>query len=161
MRAGHSVVYVGDRVRRRGQLNGKSSNLNHVILNKIYPHVENSDEVSWKDVVAVMDCDHLVRPPFFQKCCAVLLDKDVAVCLTPQSFHNTIHPDFFDNANRNFMFRLMPYYFGAGCCFITGAPSALRVLWVDQMGQGWQCMWCMHVSPSQVELRAALSDAVS
>ena len=119
--AGHSVVYVGDRARRRAQLNGKSANLNHVILNKIYPHVQRSDEVSWKDVIAVMDCDHLVQPPFFQKCCAVLLDKAVAVCLTPQSFHNTIHPDFFDNTNTNFMFRLMPYYFGAGCCFVTGA----------------------------------------
>eukprot|EP00892_Ulva_mutabilis_P010707 jgi/Ulvmu1/8008/UM004_0244.1 len=127
MRAqGHSVVYVGDRSRRRGQLNGKSSNLNHVILNKIYPHVAHADEVSWKDVISVMDCDHLVRPPFFQKCCAVLLDKDVAVCLTPQSFHNTIHPDFFDNANHNFMFRLMPYYFGAGCCFITGTNVLIR-----------------------------------
>jgi hypothetical protein len=79
--AGHPVVYVGDRVRRKGQLNGKSSNLNHVILNKIYPDVTNSNQVSWKDVIMVMDCDHLVEPAYFHKCCAVLLDKDVAVRL--------------------------------------------------------------------------------
>ena len=66
-------------VRRKGQLNGKSSNLNHVILNKIYPAVTRSSEVSWKDIIQVMDCDHLVKPAYFQKSCAVLLDKDVAV----------------------------------------------------------------------------------
>jgi hypothetical protein len=78
--AGQRVVYVGDRVRRKGQLNGKSSNLNHVILNKIYPNVTQPSEVSWKDVIMVMDCDHLVQRAFFQKCCTVLLDRDVAVC---------------------------------------------------------------------------------
>ena len=44
------------------------------------------------------------------------------VCLVPQFFFNHIEPDCFDNTNTNFMFRLMPFYFGAGCCFITGAP---------------------------------------
>jgi hypothetical protein len=117
-------VYVGDRKRQPGQLNGKSSNLNHVILNKIYPDVQHANEVSWRDILMVMDCDHQVEAAFCQKMCSVLLDKDVAVCLAPQAFHNTIRPDFFDNTNTNFMFRLMPYYFGAGCCFITGAlPS--------------------------------------
>ena len=48
----------------------------------------------------------------------------VQVCLVPQAFHNTIRPDLFDNTNSNFMFRLMPYYFGAGCCLITGAPCS-------------------------------------
>ena len=46
------------------------------------------------------------------------------VCLVPQAFHNAIYPDLFDNTNVNFMFRLMPYYFGAGCCFITGATTS-------------------------------------
>ena len=78
MHAGHSVEYIGDRVRKKGQLNGKSSNLNHIILNKIYPDVAASNQVSWKDVIMVMDCDHLVKEEYFQKCCAVMLDKDVA-----------------------------------------------------------------------------------
>lgn len=121
MRAGHNVRYIGDRIRKAKQLNGKSSNLNHVLLNHIYPDVNHSNEVSWKDIIVVMDCDHLVTEAYFQKCCSVLLNKDVAVCLVPQAFHNTIKPDFFDNRNANFMFRLMPYYFGSGCCFITGA----------------------------------------
>ena len=35
--AEHSnVIYVGDRI-KRGQLNGKSANLNHAIFSAIYP----------------------------------------------------------------------------------------------------------------------------
>jgi hypothetical protein len=81
--AGLNVIYVGDRIRCKGQLNGKSSNLNHVILQKIYPAVSKPAQVSWKDIFMIMDCDHLVQPAYFQKCCAVLLDKDVAVCPLP------------------------------------------------------------------------------
>ena len=82
-------------------------------------------QVPFRDVLMVMDCDHLVEPEFFAKACAVMLDRDVAVCLIPQSFHNEVQPDCFDNTNYNFMFRLMPYYFGAGCCFVTGAFLSL------------------------------------
>jgi cellulose synthase/poly-beta-1,6-N-acetylglucosamine synthase-like glycosyltransferase len=78
-------------------------------------------QVPRRDILMVMDCDHLVEPEFFAKACSVMLDPQVAVCLVPQSFHNEVHPDCFDNTNYNFMFRLMPYYFGAGCCFVTGA----------------------------------------
>ena len=40
MHAGHTNVhYVGDRVKKPSQLNGKSANLNHVLLTKIYPFV--------------------------------------------------------------------------------------------------------------------------
>ena len=40
MHAGHTNVhYVGDRVRKEAQLNGKSANLNHVLFTKIYPFV--------------------------------------------------------------------------------------------------------------------------
>lgn len=38
-----------------------------------------------------------------------------------QSFHNTVLPDCYDAANANFMFNALPYVFGSGCCFITGA----------------------------------------
>jgi hypothetical protein len=115
-----NVHWVGDRKKLPHQLNGKSSNINHVVLNRIYPHVQCTDDIPFRDVLMIMDCDHLVEPEFFAKTCAVMLDPDVAVCLVPQSFHNEVHPDCFDNANYNFMFRLMPYYFGAGCCFVTG-----------------------------------------
>ena len=59
---------------------------------------------------AVLRCRHLRTRP-----------REVGL----QSFHNEVRPDCFDNTNYNFMFRLMPYYFGAGCCFVTGAPCML------------------------------------
>ena len=41
--------------------------------------------------------------------------------LDVQSFHNAPLPDCYDAANANFMFNTLPYVFGSGCCFITGA----------------------------------------
>jgi hypothetical protein len=43
------------------QLNGKSANLNHVLLHKIYPTVRRPEDVPAKDIFMVMDCDHMVR----------------------------------------------------------------------------------------------------
>ena len=55
------MFYVGDRIKKPGQLNGKSANLNHVLLHKIYPNVRKAEEVPLKDIFMVMDCDHMVR----------------------------------------------------------------------------------------------------
>ena len=64
--AGHrNVHYIGDRVKQPGQINGKSTNLNHVLLNHIYPWVQRPEDVPEKDLLLVMDCDHMVHhPPF-------------------------------------------------------------------------------------------------
>lgn len=115
------VAYVGDRV-KRGQLNGKSANLNNV-LSKIYaPGAPIPDT----DVIMVMDCDHNVDPSFFEKTCPVMLDGTKAACLVPQAFHNTIQPDFLDNSNGLFMFGMLPYFFGIGATFITGTNFMIR-----------------------------------
>lgn len=115
------VNYVGDRV-KRGQLNGKSANLNNV-LSKIYAPGATLRET---DVIMVMDCDHNVDPTFFEKTCPVMLDGSKAVCLVPQAFHNTIQPDFLDNSNGLFMFGMLPYFFGIGATFITGTNFMIR-----------------------------------
>jgi hypothetical protein len=78
------VTWVGDREALPHQLNGKSSNINHMVLSHMYPHVTATKDVPYRDILMVMDCDHLVEPEFFAKCCAVMLDRDVAVCLVPQ-----------------------------------------------------------------------------
>ena len=52
---------MGDRIKKPDQLNGKSANLNHVLLRKIYPNVRKAEEVPRKDIFMVMDCDHMVR----------------------------------------------------------------------------------------------------
>ena len=77
------MFYVGDRIKKPGQLNGKSANLNHVLLHKIYPNVRKAEEVPLKDIFMVMDCDHMVRQPpsaiasICHSCCL-----SPAVCIT-------------------------------------------------------------------------------
>ena len=80
----HNVTWVGDREKLPHQLNGKSSNINHMVLSHMYPGISETKDIPYRDILMVMDCDHLVKPEFFAKCCAVMLDRDVAVCLVPQ-----------------------------------------------------------------------------
>ena len=83
--AEHSnVVYVGDR-KTRGQLNGKSANLNHTIMNHIYPHTVSPDDIPEGDVLMVMDCDHMVKPDIFFKMSPCMLDPRVGCTLVPQA----------------------------------------------------------------------------
>jgi cellulose synthase/poly-beta-1,6-N-acetylglucosamine synthase-like glycosyltransferase len=149
--AGHlNVFYIGDRVKRpgvtlslglspgsfvsvhqrfvsftlfrpAGQLNGKSANLNHAIMHKVYPEAQRPEDIPSTDMIMVMDVDHLVKPDIFNRMGPCMMDEEVAVTLVPQRFHNTLLPDAFDFANAHFMFTILPYYFGAGTCFITGA----------------------------------------
>lgn len=92
-RAGHTnVFYIGDRVRRPGQLNGKSANLNHVVLNKIYPGAQRPEDIPFKDILMVVDCDHMCKPNLFNKMAPPLRDSRVGVVLVPQWFHNLLRP---------------------------------------------------------------------
>jgi hypothetical protein len=118
------VHYIGDRVRNPSQLNGKSANLNHVLLRKIYPLVTTPDEVPERDIIMVMDCDHMVKPEIFNLMGPCMRDPKVGVTLAPQTFHNLILPDWFDSANADFNLAKMPFSFGAGNSFITGAHCA-------------------------------------
>lgn len=62
-----NVFYIGDRVKRPGQLNGKSANLNHAILHKVFPSARTPQDVPAKDILLVMDVDHLVKPDIFNR----------------------------------------------------------------------------------------------
>jgi hypothetical protein len=66
-----------------------------------------------------------VKPEIFNKMGPCMLDERVAVCLAPQCFHNLIYPDGLDAANGDFMFGRLPYFFGAGVLFVTGARFAV------------------------------------
>jgi cellulose synthase/poly-beta-1,6-N-acetylglucosamine synthase-like glycosyltransferase len=104
-----------------GEINGKSANLNHAILHNVYPKALHPEDISPKDIIMVMDVDHLVKPDIFNRMGPCMLDENIAVTLVPQRFHNTLLPDAFDFANAHFMFSILPYRFGGGQCFITGA----------------------------------------
>jgi cellulose synthase/poly-beta-1,6-N-acetylglucosamine synthase-like glycosyltransferase len=110
-----------------GQLNGKSANLNHAILHKVYPNARRPEDLPLKEIIMVMDVDHLVKPDIFNRMGACMMDESIAVTLVPQRFHNTLLPDAFDFSNAHFMFSILPYYFGVGQCFITGAAVPLSI----------------------------------
>jgi cellulose synthase/poly-beta-1,6-N-acetylglucosamine synthase-like glycosyltransferase len=84
-RAGHwNVIYIGDRI-KRGQLNGKSANLNHAIMAKIHAHARSIEDIPNSDILMIMDCDHMVKPDIFLKMGACMRDPAVAVTLVPQA----------------------------------------------------------------------------
>jgi hypothetical protein len=73
-----------------------------------------------------------VKPEIFNMMAPCMSDPKVGVCLAPQTFHNLIHPDWIDSANSDFNLAKMPYSFGAGNSFITGAQSPLLSVPVQQ-----------------------------
>jgi hypothetical protein len=74
------------------QLNGKSANLNHVMTKKIYPGVTSWEEIPEKDIIMVVDCDHMCKPELFDRMGPCMRDTTVAVTLVPQWFHNLVQP---------------------------------------------------------------------
>ena len=124
LRAGHTNVrYIGDRVKRPGQLNGKSANVNHAVLNHIFPEARSAADVPARHLLLIMDCDHMAKPDMLHKLAPCMLDEAVGIALAPQHFHNLLQPDFFDNAHAAAMSLRQPYRFGAGTCHLTGAPT--------------------------------------
>jgi cellulose synthase/poly-beta-1,6-N-acetylglucosamine synthase-like glycosyltransferase len=92
LHVGHwNVKYCGDRI-KRGQMNGKSANLNHAILTKLYPNIRRAADIPEKDIIMIMDCDHMVKPQIFMKMGACMLDRRVAVTLVPQVPISTLWP---------------------------------------------------------------------
>lgn len=116
-------MYVGDRVKRTEQINGKSANLNHAVLRKIFPTARSEADVPAGHILLIMDCDHMAKPEFFNMMAPAMLDEDIAAAVAPQHFHNAIAPDAFDSGNKEMMFVKQPYRFGAGVCFMTGVIS--------------------------------------
>ncbi|KAG1680163.1 hypothetical protein FOA52_000276 [Chlamydomonas sp. UWO 241] len=94
-----TVKYITGRDRKPGQINGKSENLNNAPCNHIYkdhPKAENGS-IDWtsvdpRDTIVVFDADMMAKPDFFCKTLEVMADEELALCLTPQAFHN-INPD--------------------------------------------------------------------
>ena len=120
--AGHTnLLYIGDRIKKPGTLNGKSANLNHVIFRKIYPHARRPEHIPERDILMVMDCDHMIKPDIYNRMAPCMIaDMNIAVVLVPQSFFNLIMPDSFDTAGKDFTFIKMPFAFGASIIYITG-----------------------------------------
>ena len=113
--------YVGDRVKRPGQLNGKSANVNNAVLNHIFPGARSAADVPARHILLIMDCDHMAKPDFFYKLAPCMLDEAVGIALAPQYFHNHVTPDCLDICHAEGIIVKQPYRYGAGMCHLTGA----------------------------------------
>jgi cellulose synthase/poly-beta-1,6-N-acetylglucosamine synthase-like glycosyltransferase len=63
-----------------------------VICNKIYPGVTRADQIPKKDIIMVMDCDHMCKPETFNMMGPCMRDLNTGVTLLPQWFHNLVYP---------------------------------------------------------------------
>lgn len=63
-----STVYVSGRQRAKGEINGKSANLNNCLKNIVYPqYVGNPAAIPKEEVLVVFDADMQAKPYFFCK----------------------------------------------------------------------------------------------
>jgi hypothetical protein len=84
------------------QINGKSANLNSCLKNVIYKDLAaRPTDIPKEEVIVVFDADMRAKRSFFCKILEVMVDDDVALCLTPQAFSNVNSGvDIFNNTNQ-------------------------------------------------------------
>jgi cellulose synthase/poly-beta-1,6-N-acetylglucosamine synthase-like glycosyltransferase len=78
-----NISYVGGRIKQR-VVNGKSANLNHAIMTKLYPGLVSVEDIPKQDIIMVMDCDHMAKPDIFVKMGACMQSPSIAAALVPQ-----------------------------------------------------------------------------
>ncbi|KAL6757888.1 nucleotide-diphospho-sugar transferase [Haematococcus lacustris] len=134
-RMGPDVIYVTGRKRKHGEVNGKSANLNNCLKNVIYanhPRHTDTGEIDWTEIsnrecLVVFDADMCAKPEFFTRMLEVMMDDNLALVLSPQSFHN-IKPetDIFNNINKQFWECWLPGAFAWGYIACTGTNFCIR-----------------------------------
>lgn len=78
--------YVSGRIRPKGEVNGKSGNLNNCMQNVIYKKVK---RISRREICCIFDADMVCSKEFFMRMVPYLdLGDDVGMVLSPQCFHN-------------------------------------------------------------------------
>ena len=120
-----NAVYISGRKRAKGEMNGKSCNINNA-MRLIYPGEDL--EIPSNEVICVFDADQVCNADFFSKT-VPLLDggEDVAMVLTPQAFSNLNHDgDIFNHANVHFWDYTQPGYDAIGLISCTGTNFLLR-----------------------------------
>jgi cellulose synthase/poly-beta-1,6-N-acetylglucosamine synthase-like glycosyltransferase len=58
---------VSGRVRQKGEINGKSANLNHCLTQVIYAGISGPEEIPPTEVLCVFDADMVAKPNFLRK----------------------------------------------------------------------------------------------
>lgn len=153
-----NAVYISGRKRAKGEMNGKSANINNA-MRQIYPV---SVPIPLDEVVCVFDADQVPNADFFTKT-VPLLDggQDVAMVLSPQTFYNlNSDGDIFNHANVHFWDYTQRGYDALGLISCTGTNFLLRArafseagwfpewtltedfaLGIELKRRGWQCRY--------------------
>jgi cellulose synthase/poly-beta-1,6-N-acetylglucosamine synthase-like glycosyltransferase len=168
-----STVYVSGRKRSKGEVNGKSGNVNNA-MRQLYPA---GVPIPLEEVICLLDADQAPNADFFTKM-VPLLDggRDVAMALSPQTAHNVnLNGDIFNHANVHFWNYSQPGYDALGVLSCTGTNFLLRarafsdVGWfpewtltedfamgIELMRRGWRCRYhegCLAVGEAPEEVR--------
>lgn len=101
---------LSGRGRPKGEVNGKSGNLNNALRGHIFSSIPKNDqgladwtEISNKEIIVVFDADMNCKQDFFLKTLEVMIDDDLALTLTPQAFYNSnAEIDIFNSINAQF-----------------------------------------------------------
>jgi cellulose synthase/poly-beta-1,6-N-acetylglucosamine synthase-like glycosyltransferase len=153
-----NAVYVSGRKRSKGEVNGKSANINNA-ARQIYPP---GAPVPLEEVMCVFDADQVPNADFFSKM-VPLLDggRDVGMVLSPQTFYNlNADGDIFNHANVHFWDYTQPGYDALGLISCTGTNFLVRArafqdaglfpewtltedfaLGIELKRRGWQCRY--------------------
>ncbi|GAX77149.1 hypothetical protein CEUSTIGMA_g4595.t1 [Chlamydomonas eustigma] len=132
--SGEDVVYVSGRIRKKGEVNGKSGNLNNALRNVIYKNYPKNElgEIDWteisnKECIVVFDADMNCKPDFFLKMLEVMVDDNISLTLSPQAFYNIdVDADIFNAINAQFWEYWLPGAFGWGYIACTGTNFMIR-----------------------------------
>ncbi|PRW56955.1 Six-hairpin glycosidase [Chlorella sorokiniana] len=134
-----NAVYVSGRKRAKGEMNGKSANINNA-AKQIYPA---GHDIPLTEVLCVFDADQVPNADFFLKT-VPLLDggQDVGMVLTPQAFYN-LNPggDIFNHSNVHFWDYTQPGYDALGLISCTGTNFLVRAKAFYQAG--WFPEWTL------------------
>lgn len=119
------AVYVSGRKRSKGEMNGKSANINNC-AKQLYPG--DGAGVPLSEIICVFDADQVPNADFYQKMVPMLDGGcDVGMVLSPQTFYN-LNPegDIFNHANVHFWDYTQPGYDALGLISCTGTNFLVR-----------------------------------
>ena len=121
---GPSFVYVSGRARPKGEMNGKSGNLNNC-CQQLYPE---GTPIPGNELICVFDADQIAKKHFFTATVPLFDGGDnVAMVLSPQAFHNlNLHTDIFNHSNIHFWEYMQPGYESLGFISCTGTNFLIR-----------------------------------
>lgn len=133
------VIYVSGRNRKKGEMNGKSGNMNNV-LSQIYP---TGCFVPNDELIAVFDADQVAKPDFFLKTTPMFDAGDnVGMVLTPQYNSNLSKTnDIFNHSNLHFWWYMQPGYDALDFISCTGTNFMVRANAYKEAG--WTPTWTL------------------